>query len=114
MSKATMVHELTRSAAPVFRKTAIAAVASFAVVLSACETNPFMTTDPYTGEARVNKTTKGAGIGAAAGLLTGIIIGRSYPGPRDRCDAHRGSARGLDHALACAPNAGCSPADDHA
>ena len=75
MSKAMMVQELSQSAAPVFRKTAIAAVASFAVVLSACETNPFMTTDPYTGEQRVNKTTKGAGIGAAAGLLTGIIIG---------------------------------------
>jgi outer membrane protein OmpA-like peptidoglycan-associated protein len=75
MSKATNVQEHIQSAAPVFRKTAIAAVASFAVVLSACQTNPFMTTDPYTGEQRVNKTTKGAGIGAAAGLLTGVIIG---------------------------------------
>ncbi len=75
MSNAMMVQKHSRSAAPVFRKAAIAAVASFAVVLSACETNPFMTTDPFTGEEKVNKTTKGAGIGAAAGLLTGIIIG---------------------------------------
>jgi outer membrane protein OmpA-like peptidoglycan-associated protein len=46
-----------------------------AVVVSGCETNPFQTSDPYTGEQKVNKTTKGAGIGAAAGLLTGIIVG---------------------------------------
>jgi len=75
MSKATLVLEQSKSAAPVLRKIALAAVTSVAVVLSACETNPFMTTDPYTGEEKVNKTTKGAGIGAAAGLLTGIIVG---------------------------------------
>jgi outer membrane protein OmpA-like peptidoglycan-associated protein len=34
-----------------------------------------MTTDPYTGEREVNKTTKGAGIGALAGVLTAAIIG---------------------------------------
>ena len=33
------------------------------------------TTDPYTGEQEVNKTTKGAGIGALAGLATAIITG---------------------------------------
>jgi outer membrane protein OmpA-like peptidoglycan-associated protein len=34
-----------------------------------------MTTDPYTGEQEVNKTTKGAGIGALAGVLTAVIAG---------------------------------------
>ena len=34
-----------------------------------------MTTDPYTGEREVNKTTKGAGIGALAGVLTAAIVG---------------------------------------
>ena len=75
MSKALLVQKQTQSAAPVLRKIAIAAVTSLAVVLSACQGNPFMTSDPYTGEEKVNKTTKGAGIGAAAGLLTGIIVG---------------------------------------
>ncbi len=75
MSKALTSRGPVRKAAPVFRKSAIAAVVGFSVVLSACETNPFMTSDPYTGEDKVNKTTKGAGIGAAAGLLTGIIVG---------------------------------------
>ena len=75
MSKALPSRGPAREAAPIFRKSAIAAVVGFSVVLSACETNPFMTSDPYTGEDKVNKTTKGAGIGAAAGLLTGIIVG---------------------------------------
>ena len=75
MSKALPSCGPVREAAPIFRKSAIAAVVGFSVVLSACETNPFQTTDPYTGEQKVNKTTKGAGIGAAAGLLTGIIVG---------------------------------------
>lgn len=75
MSKASLVCEQAQSAAPAFRKSAIAAVVGFAVVLSACQSNPFQTTNPYTGETEVNKTTKGAGIGAAVGLLTGIIVG---------------------------------------
>ncbi len=33
------------------------------------------TTNPYTGEEEVNKTTKGAGIGALAGLLTAVVVG---------------------------------------
>jgi len=45
------------------------------VFVSGCETNPFQTTNPYTGEQEVNKTTKGAGIGAAVGLLTGVVVG---------------------------------------
>ena len=75
MSKALTSRGPVHSAAPVFRKSALALVVSMAVVVSGCETNPFQTNDPYTGEQKVNKTTKGAGIGAAAGLLTGIIVG---------------------------------------
>jgi outer membrane protein OmpA-like peptidoglycan-associated protein len=75
MSQVSLVREHAQSKAPAFRKSAIAAIVACAVVLSACQSNPFMTTDPYTGEEKVNKTTKGAGIGAAVGLLTGIIIG---------------------------------------
>jgi len=75
MSQASLVREYAQSKTPAFRKSAIAAVVGFAVVLSACQSNPFQTTNPYTGETEVNKTTRGAGIGAAAGLLAGIIIG---------------------------------------
>jgi outer membrane protein OmpA-like peptidoglycan-associated protein len=75
MSEASTSRKPAQIAAPVFRKSAIAAVVSLAVFVSGCETNPFQNTNPYTGEQQVNKTTKGAGIGAAAGLLTGIIVG---------------------------------------
>ena len=50
-------------------KTVVLAIAA-GVVLAGCQT-----TNPYTREAEVNKTTKGAGIGGAAGLATSIIIG---------------------------------------
>lgn len=33
------------------------------------------TTNPYTGEQEVNKTSKGAGIGALAGLATAVLVG---------------------------------------
>jgi outer membrane protein OmpA-like peptidoglycan-associated protein len=33
------------------------------------------TTNPYTGQQEVNKTSKGAGIGALAGLTTAILVG---------------------------------------
>lgn len=52
------------------RRSAIALAVAASVVLAGCQT-----TNPFTGETEVNKTTKGAGIGAAAGLLTSIIIG---------------------------------------
>jgi len=39
-------------------------------VLSGCKT-----LDPYTGESKVNKTTKGAAIGAAAGAVIGVLSG---------------------------------------
>ena len=47
-------------------------VASLALFLAApgCTT-----TDPYTGEKEINKATKGAGIGALAGVLTAVIAG---------------------------------------
>jgi len=75
MSEASTSRKSAQIAAPIFRKSAIAAVVSLAVFVSGCETNPFQTTNPYTGEQEVNKTTKGAGIGAAVGLLTGVIVG---------------------------------------
>src|ERR1700676_305252 len=34
------------------------------------------TYDPYTGEKKVSDTTKGAGIGAAAGIVVGLLTGR--------------------------------------
>jgi len=75
MNKASLVRGQAKSVAPVFRKTALAAIVGFSVVISGCETNPFMTENPYTGEQQVNKTTKGAGIGAVAGLVAGAIAG---------------------------------------
>ena len=75
MIEAATKREYVKNMAPIFRKSAIAAVVSLAMFVSGCETNPFQTTNPYTGEQEVNKTTKGAGIGAVAGLLTGVIIG---------------------------------------
>ena len=51
-------------------KRLLAASLVFALAVPGC-----MTTDPYTGEQEVNKTTKGAGIGALAGVLTAVIAG---------------------------------------
>ncbi|GMW07515.1 MAG: cell envelope biogenesis protein OmpA [Nevskiales bacterium] len=51
--------------------------AAAAVVMSAlvvgCQY--MQTTDPYTGEPEINKTTKGAAIGAATGVAVGLITG---------------------------------------
>lgn len=52
-----------------FRRTAIAMAAAASVALAGCQT-----TNPYTGETEVNKTTKGAGIGAIGGALAGALI----------------------------------------
>lgn len=46
----------------------VASVLSVAVALSACTT-----TNPQTGEKQVSNTSKGAGIGAAAGALIGVM-----------------------------------------
>jgi outer membrane protein OmpA-like peptidoglycan-associated protein len=75
MNKASLIREQAPSAAPVFRKSALAVVVGLAVVLSACQSNPFQNENPFTGEQQVNKTTKGAGIGAVAGLVAGAIAG---------------------------------------
>ncbi len=50
-----------------WRGVALATAVSLALV--GCQT-----TNPYTGEKEVNKTTKGAAIGAAAGALAGAVI----------------------------------------
>jgi len=39
-----------------------------------------MTTDPYTGEQKVSKTAKGAGIGAATGAIIGAATGKGTKG----------------------------------
>jgi len=41
-----------------------------AVALAGCQT-----TDPYTGEQKISKTTTGAGVGAAGGAIIGAIAG---------------------------------------
>lgn len=51
------------------------------VFLVACTT-----TDPYTGEEKVNNTSKGAGIGAAAGAVLGAVINHD--------DRKKGALRG--------------------
>jgi outer membrane protein OmpA-like peptidoglycan-associated protein len=48
----------------------LAAILAAAMAVPACTT-----TNPYTGEQEVNKTSKGAGIGALAGLATAILVG---------------------------------------
>jgi outer membrane protein OmpA-like peptidoglycan-associated protein len=54
-------------------------VVSAAVSVSGC-----MTTDAYTGEKKVNKTTKGAGIGALAGAVLGAATGDNSKERRKR------------------------------
>lgn len=51
-----------------FSRALVAACA--AVVVAGC-----YTTEPYTGQRQVSKTAKGAGIGAAAGAVVGLITG---------------------------------------
>jgi len=48
----------------------LAASLALALAVPGCTT-----TNPYTGEQEVNKTSKGAGIGALAGLATAIMVG---------------------------------------
>lgn len=58
-------------------KSLIAATA--AVLLAACQA-----LDPYTGESRVSKTAKGAGIGAVAGAVVGVLTGDDSRERRER------------------------------
>jgi outer membrane protein OmpA-like peptidoglycan-associated protein len=55
---------------PATGKRLLAAILAAALAVPACTT-----TNPYTGEQEVNKTSKGAGIGALAGLATAILVG---------------------------------------
>lgn len=55
---------------PVTGKRMLAAILAATLAVPACTT-----TNPYTGEEEVNKTSKGAGIGALAGLATAILVG---------------------------------------
>ncbi len=50
----------------------VALVLGTTVLVTGC-----MTTDPYTGEQEVNKTTKGAAIGAGVGVAIGLLTGDS-------------------------------------
>ena len=51
----------------------ILATGLVAILVTGCQY--MQTTDPYTGEQEVNKTTKGAAIGAATGAAVGLITG---------------------------------------
>jgi outer membrane protein OmpA-like peptidoglycan-associated protein len=55
------------------RKAGVAGLLGVLVTVTGCEY--MQTTDPYTGEKEVNKTTKGAAIGAATGAAIGLITG---------------------------------------
>jgi outer membrane protein OmpA-like peptidoglycan-associated protein len=57
---------------PATGKRVLAAMLAATLALPACTT-----TNPYTGEEEVNKTSKGAGIGALAGIATAILVGGS-------------------------------------
>jgi outer membrane protein OmpA-like peptidoglycan-associated protein len=61
----------------VVRSTLLVAVAAF--TFTGC-----MTTDAYTGDKKVNKTTKGAGIGALAGAVLGAATGDNSKDRRKR------------------------------
>ncbi|CAG0943798.1 putative lipoprotein YiaD [Gammaproteobacteria bacterium] len=55
------------------RKAGLAGLMGLMVLAGGCEY--MQTTDPYTGQTEVNKTTKGAAIGAATGVAIGLITG---------------------------------------
>lgn len=75
MHPTTIADNSTDMASYRFRATTLALLVSLSVGLVGCESAPFKTTDPYTGEEQVSKTAKGAGIGAIGGLVAGIITG---------------------------------------
>jgi len=53
-----------------FMKPAVVVILSSALILAGCST-----LDPYTGEQKTSNAVKGAGIGAAAGAVVGLISG---------------------------------------
>jgi outer membrane protein OmpA-like peptidoglycan-associated protein len=48
----------------------VAVVVAVSLLIGACQT-----TNPYTGEQKTSNTAKGAGVGAAAGALLGMLVG---------------------------------------
>ncbi|HEU4627163.1 MAG TPA: OmpA family protein [Steroidobacteraceae bacterium] len=71
-----MTHLETLRRSPLVRGLIVAAIAG---ILSGC-----MTTNAYTGEKQVSKTTKGAGIGALAGAAVGALTGDNSKERRKR------------------------------
>lgn len=61
---------LSRKSSRRVARRSLALAVALAVAATGCAT-----TDPYTREQEINKTSKGAGIGALAGLATAIIVG---------------------------------------
>lgn len=61
------------------QKLSVGILLAAGIFLSACST-----TDPYTGEKQTSKTTKGAGIGAAVGVLVGIASSDSSRKRKER------------------------------
>lgn len=71
------------------RFTALSLVAALGVGLTSCTT-----TNPYTGEQQVSKTTQGAAIGAVSGGLLGAVIGNNRGGRKAEKGAAWGAAAG--------------------
>lgn len=65
-------------------KTSILARTLLMVVAASFTVAGCQTTDAYTGETKVNKATKGAGIGAAAGAVLGALTGDNSKERRKR------------------------------
>ena len=69
----------------------MAIVAATTLALAACSN----TTDPLTGKRQVNNTATGAGIGAAVGALSGLLIAKDKSGDDKRKAALIGAGVGL-------------------
>jgi outer membrane protein OmpA-like peptidoglycan-associated protein len=65
-------------------KTSILVRSMLLVMAAAFTVTACQTTDAYTGESKVNKTTKGAGIGALAGAVLGAATGDNSKERRKR------------------------------
>ena len=67
-------------------------IAALAFSLAACTTG---TNDPLTGKPQVSNTRTGAGIGAAVGALSGLLIAKNKSGSDQRKSALIGAGVGL-------------------
>lgn len=65
-------------------KTSILVRSMLLVIAASFTVAGCQTTDAYTGEQKVNKTSKGAGIGAAAGAVLGALTGDNSKERRER------------------------------